>query len=114
MKYKQVIILRTDLKMSTGKTISQACHASLGSYRVSDSNLGEEWLSEGGKKVILKTENKEKLIDIQRKVKREGIACYLVRDAGKTEIESGTITALGIGPESENKIDKFTKSLSSF
>jgi len=30
---KQVIVLRTDVGMSTGKMIAQACHASLKSYK---------------------------------------------------------------------------------
>lgn len=114
MKYKQVIILRSDLSMSKGKLISQACHASLGSYRNSNDNKSEKWLSEGGKKVILKIDGKEKLMDTYKKVKKDKIPCYLVKDAGLTELEKGEITALGIGPIEKGKVDKITGNLKTF
>ncbi|PIX43420.1 peptidyl-tRNA hydrolase, partial [archaeon CG_4_8_14_3_um_filter_38_5] len=34
-----------------------------------------------------------------------------IRDAGRTQIPPNTITALGIGPDNEEKIDKIVKNL---
>jgi PTH2 family peptidyl-tRNA hydrolase len=44
----------------------------------------------------------------------EGYICELIRDAGRTEVEPGTITALGFFPMKSEDIDKLTKKLSLF
>jgi PTH2 family peptidyl-tRNA hydrolase len=109
-KVKQVIVLREDLDISRGKEISQACHASLGAYRKADSEAVSQWEAEGAKKIVLSSGDR-KLEDLYAEIKSKDIPAYLVKDAGKTEIESGTITALGIGPVEESKIDSITGEL---
>ena len=108
--YKQVIVVRDDLNISVGKMIAQACHASLGAWEESDSKTRKKWEREGGKKVVLRAESAEVMLEMQKKVKRMKISNFLVRDAGLTEIPPGTITALGIGPDEDKKVDKITGS----
>ncbi len=110
--YKQVIVLREDLKISLGKKIVQACHASLGSYERANWFDKRNWRKSGEKKVVVKVKDLKKLLEIHEKVKKAKLPHFLVRDAGLTEVEPGTITALGIGPAKEEKIDKITGSLS--
>ncbi len=110
MEVKQVIILRNDLKMSFGKSVAQACHASLESYKRASKKIIAFWEISGMKKVVLGAD-KNSLLEIHKKVKAEKIPNYIVKDAGLTELKPGTITALGIGPELSEKIDKFTKEL---
>jgi len=105
---KQVIILRKDIKMSLGKQISQACHASIASFLKSDINEQKKWLDEGMKKVVLKVSNEKELKEFYKLVKKEKLPCELIVDAGLTQIKPGTITALGIGPANDKKIDKIT------
>ena len=105
---KQAIIVRKDLDMSTGKLISQACHASLASFLKSDDLAKNVWLREGMKKVVLKVSNEKDLLNLYKKAKKEKLPCELIEDRGLTQIESGSITALGIGPADEKKIDKLT------
>ncbi|MFT4867930.1 MAG: PTH2 family peptidyl-tRNA hydrolase [Candidatus Nanohaloarchaea archaeon] len=109
-KVKQVIVLREDLNISKGKEISQACHASLGAYKKADPETISKWEAQGAKKVVLSSGDR-KLEDLYAEIKSKDIPAYLVKDAGKTEIEPGTITALGIGPAKESKIDSITGEL---
>ncbi|BDH80058.1 MAG TPA: aminoacyl-tRNA hydrolase [Methanothermobacter sp.] len=108
---KQVIIIRTDLKMGKGKIAAQACHASIESYKRTTPEKVKKWENEGSKKIILKVENLEELMEIYEALKKTKIPHYLVRDAGHTQLPPGTITALGIGPDDDEKIDKITKHL---
>ncbi len=112
--YKQAIVIRKDLKMSLGKAISQACHASLGAYLLSNEKIKKFWENEGAKKIVLKVENLKELKDIYKKAKKEKLACFIVKDSGLTQLKKGTITALGIGPDLEEKIDKITGKLKLF
>lgn len=104
--YKQVIIVREDLKISTGKLIAQCCHASLIGYRNASWFVKKRWEAEGEKKVVLKAKDLYELKKMKEKAKREGIKAFFVRDAGLTEIPAGTITCLVLGPDKEEKIDK--------
>ncbi|PSG99426.1 MAG: aminoacyl-tRNA hydrolase [Nanohaloarchaea archaeon SW_7_43_1] len=107
---KQVIVIRDDLDISRGKQISQSCHASVGAYRKADSNIISDWESGGGKKVVVSS-GERKLEDLYAETKSKDIPACLVNDAGLTEVEPGTVTALGIGPDKENKIDSMTGEL---
>lgn len=113
-EYKQVILIRTDLKMSTGKKCAQACHASVSSsdlVRVQNKAVWKNWKNSGQKKVVLKIKNMDDMTDIYNKFIKEKIFCFLVRDAGLTQLAPGTTTALGIGPASSKDIDKITGDL---
>lgn len=110
-KYKQAIVLKEDLEMSKGKSIAQACHASLKAYNSTDEKEREEWDSQGAKKIALDIGDNDIRSRFQ-KAKTEGLPAYLVKDAGHTELKSGTVTALGIGPAEESKIDSITGDLS--
>ena len=112
--YKQVIVIRNDLGMTTGKKCVQCAHASLGVYKKTNKSLIKKWESEGQKKVVLEVNSKEELLKLYKQAKKEKIACFLVEDAGLTELKPGTTTALGIGPDDEKKIDKMTGSLKLF
>ena len=108
---KQVIILRKDVKMSIGKQISQACHASIAAFLKSDKKDREKWLNKGMKKVVLKISNEKELMNLYKLAKKEKLPCEIISDAGLTQIRAGTITALGIGPANYKKIDKITGKL---
>ena len=108
---KQVIAVRRDLKLSPGKLAVQVAHASLEAYRVSDKKTREAWESSGAKKVVVKVPDLKALLEIQEKAKKLKIPRALIRDAGRTELPSGTITALGIGPCPSEKMDRATRDL---
>ena len=58
-----------------------------------------QWETFGQAKVALKAPEggEEALKLLQNKAKGEGLASVIIRDAGRTQIESGTATVLGIG-----------------
>ncbi|AEF96269.1 aminoacyl-tRNA hydrolase [Methanotorris igneus] len=107
--YKQAIVIRNDLKMGKGKIAAQACHAAIEAFLDAEKicpNVVKEWLREGQKKVVLKVNSEKELFDIYLTAKSLGLPCSLIKDAGRTQLEPGTTTAVGIGPEKEEKIDK--------
>ncbi|MHA1731604.1 MAG: peptidyl-tRNA hydrolase Pth2 [Promethearchaeota archaeon] len=108
-KFKQVVVVRTDIKMGTGKKCAQACHASVSASeraRIDTPRVWKAWYHEGQRKIVLKAADLETLIRLRDHAKREKLPFFLVADAGLTQLEPGTVTALGIGPADEKKIDK--------
>ena len=110
-KYKQVILLRNDLKLPRGKASSQVAHASVDCVLKSDKKVVDEWKNQGGKKVVLKVADEKELIKYMSMLENENIKVALIKDAGHTVVEPGTITCLGAGPDLEDKIDKITGKL---
>lgn len=109
--FKQVIVIRKDLKMSKGKIAAQVAHASIGAYRKAGRLARKAWEMTGEKKVVLRAKSLEEIMTLKRKADSLKLPNVLIRDAGLTEIEAGTVTALGIGPARGAKIDKVTGSL---
>ncbi|PSQ14394.1 aminoacyl-tRNA hydrolase [Halobacteriales archaeon QS_8_69_73] len=109
---KQAIVARTDLGMGQGKLAAQVAHASLSAYESADSSARSGWTSGGQKKVVLKGAGESQLQELADQARREGLPYALVRDAGHTQLEPGTLTALAVGPGAENVIDKVTGELS--
>ena len=114
MNTKQAIVIRTDLKMSSGKIATQAAHAAVSSALVTKARKRSwfsKWSSEGQKNIVLKVKDLKTLKELKKKASSIGIPNELIRDAGFTEVLPGTITALGIGPAPEEKINKVVGSL---
>ncbi len=109
--YKMVILVRSDLGMSCGKVAAQVAHAALGAYKKSPSLLRKLWEMEGEKKVVLSVDSLDKMIEIKKEAEKRKMKTHLVRDAGHTEVPPGTVTALAIGPEKEDRIDSITGEL---
>ena len=113
MNLKQVIIVRTDLKMASGKISSQVAHASIDAYektKSSNPEWVEEWREQGQEKVVLKVQSKNELLELFQKLKQQ-FPAVLIKDAGRTQIAPGEPTCVGVGPVPEKEIDKYTKHL---
>jgi len=111
VEYKQVILLRKDLKLPLGKACSQCAHASVEAAFNSDKKKVAEWRLEGAKKVVLKVADEKELLKYLQLAKNAGLKTALITDAGKTVIAPGTKTTVGIGPDNEEKIDSVTGKL---
>ena len=111
--FKQAIIVRTDIKMGKGKTAAQVAHASIDAYLDTARKQpawASGWLAEGQKKVVLKVDSEKALFLLFEGIKHT-IPSKLITDAGRTQLEEGTRTCLGVGPAPEPEIDKFIKGL---
>ncbi|MEM3154323.1 MAG: peptidyl-tRNA hydrolase Pth2 [Candidatus Woesearchaeota archaeon] len=111
-EYKQVILVRDDLKLAKGKMAAQASHASVGAVLKSHKDDIKKWQEQGMKKIILKVKDVQELNEYKKKAEDAGLVVALITDAGHTHLKPGTITCLGIGPDKEEKIDKITGKLS--
>jgi PTH2 family peptidyl-tRNA hydrolase len=112
--YKQVILIRQDLKMGTGKKCAQSCHASVSSadlVRIKDKLSWKNWKNSGQKKVVLRISGMDELLEMLRKLEKDKLPYFVVNDAGLTQLTPGTTTAVGIGPAPSDKIDKITGDL---
>ncbi len=111
---KQAIVARTDISMGTGKLAAQVAHASLSAYEKADTQLRDQWKRGGQKKVVLKGDSERTLHELAAIADQEGIPNAIVRDAGHTQLEPGTVTTLAIGPASDERVDRVTGELSLF
>jgi PTH2 family peptidyl-tRNA hydrolase len=135
---KQVLVVRTDLKMRRGKESAQCCHGSLAFIgRQIQQYLGNidrhvvvsfpsglpdhaicvpvyvsrdeaKWFLDIYTKITLAAENEAELMEIKRLAEEAGLQVHLVIDAGLTEIPPNTPTCLAIGPDESEKIDAIT------
>ena len=108
--YKQVFIVNKDLNMGKGKICAQIAHAAVLCFEKAKKEVPEiveKWKKEGMKKIVLKASLKE-ILELKKELDKVGIINCLIIDAGLTQIPSGSITVLGVGPWGEEELDKFT------
>ncbi|WP_132056999.1 peptidyl-tRNA hydrolase Pth2 [Halorussus amylolyticus] len=109
---KQAIVARTDIGMGKGKLAAQVAHASLSAYEETGSKARKRWKGEGQKKVVLKGDSESQLFELAEKARAEGLPHAIVRDAGHTQLDPGTVSALAVGPADDDLVDKVTGDLS--
>lgn len=123
MTHKQVIVIRKDLNMRKGKMVAQGAHASmkaildLGKYEGDKLTIQMDdrirpWLMGLFKKITVSVNNEQELLDVYNKAKAIGIATSIIIDSGLTEFNGiPTLTAVAVGPDHSEVIDKITKDL---
>ncbi|MEM3759846.1 MAG: peptidyl-tRNA hydrolase Pth2 [Candidatus Bathyarchaeia archaeon] len=113
-RYKQVIVFRSDLKLSKGKIAAQAGHGAVSAaeeVRKHNKEWWKAWMDEGQCKIVVKVKNEKELLALEKQAKNLALPCALIMDRGLTEVPPGTITCLGIGPAPSEIIDKLTGKL---
>ncbi|MHA1799782.1 MAG: peptidyl-tRNA hydrolase Pth2 [Candidatus Helarchaeota archaeon] len=110
-EFKQVILVRTDLKMGKGKLAVQVAHAAVTNSEVARKHPNYQsywtkWIREGQKKVVIKANSLEILLKFQDLAIKSGYPHALIQDAGLTQIPPGTKTALAIGPITDEQATK--------
>eukprot|EP01059_Diplonema_ambulator_P015270 TRINITY_DN26371_c0_g1_i1.p1 TRINITY_DN26371_c0_g1~~TRINITY_DN26371_c0_g1_i1.p1 ORF type:complete len:191 (+),score=39.92 TRINITY_DN26371_c0_g1_i1:15-587(+) len=109
---KMVLVVRKDLKMGTGKMCAQCCHAAVGVIeRVMEGTNTKwkewyfSWSRRGCTKIAVKANTEQDIIDVQAACRAANIPYYLVRDAGRTQIASGSKTVISVGPAPISEVD---------
>ncbi|EEB09784.1 aminoacyl-tRNA hydrolase [Schizosaccharomyces japonicus yFS275] len=114
---KMVLVVRTDLGMTKGKVAAQCAHAALACYRMAtrvDPKLLQFWERTGQAKIALQAHSEEELELLQAQALSLGLCAYIIHDAGRTQIASGSATVLGIGPGPISVVNQVTGKLRLF
>jgi PTH2 family peptidyl-tRNA hydrolase len=100
--------------MGTGKIASQVGHAAvLGVEKSRKLNKTwlRNWVNEGQPKIVVKVNSLQELLQVHNDAEKLMIPLVIVQDRGLTQIATGTVTCIGIGPAPSNIIDKVTSEL---
>ncbi|EGU81022.1 PTH2 family peptidyl-tRNA hydrolase [Fusarium oxysporum f. sp. raphani 54005] len=116
---KLVLVVRTDLGMTKGKIAAQCSHATLACYKAlsrapSNSPLSKilkRWERLGQAKIAVQVKSQDEMLELRRKARSLGITAEVIQDAGRTQIEAGSMTVLGVGPAPRSLVDQVTGGL---
>lgn len=108
--YKQVIVVRTDLKMRRGKEIAQGAHASMLSLVThKHDHRMKRWLKGPFTKIAVCIESEEELHALIQKANLEHYIVAPIVDSGKTEFKGlPTLTCAAFGPDTKERMDALT------
>ncbi|XP_034684568.1 probable peptidyl-tRNA hydrolase 2 isoform X2 [Vitis riparia] len=108
---KMVLVVRQDLKMGTGKIASQCAHAATGMYAElvqSQRSLLRQWEQCGQAKIVVTCKNQQEMNKLKEAAESIGLPTFVVADAGRTQVLSGSKTVLAIGPGRKASVDSIT------
>jgi len=116
-EYKLVVLVRGDLKITKGKVAAQTGHAAVNcalSIKKRDPDGFDKWSMCGQPIIVLKVGSEREMFEFKAIADTQDINNSMVCDAGRTQIEPGTFTCLGIGPAPAYVLDKITGELKMF
>ncbi|KAK0705210.1 peptidyl-tRNA hydrolase PTH2-domain-containing protein [Lasiosphaeris hirsuta] len=116
---KLVLVVRTDLGMTKGKIAAQCGHATLACYKTllrasqkdpqgAEAKLLRHWERFGQAKIAVQIKGEDEMLLLMGKAHSLGVTAEVIQDAGRTQIESGSRTVLGIGPAPKSVVDQIT------
>jgi peptidyl-tRNA hydrolase len=108
---KQVIVVNGALDLPRGKMAAQVAHAAVGALLVAPRRNQADWLQQGMPKVVVQCASEDELLALLASAEADGLPVMLVRDAGRTVVQAGTATCVGIGPDRAERIDALTGGL---
>jgi PTH2 family peptidyl-tRNA hydrolase len=103
----------------TGKIAAQCGHATLACYKAiteaaqkapnsSASHQLRRWERNGQAKIAVQVKSQDEMIELMNKARSLGIIAEIIADAGRTQIKTGSLTVLGIGPARKSLVDMVT------
>ncbi|KAI1471896.1 PTH2-domain-containing protein [Daldinia caldariorum] len=119
---KLVLVVRTDLGMTKGKIAAQCSHATLACYKTlsraaqrnpssPEARLLQRWERRGQAKIAVQVKSEGELRELRAKARGLGLTAEVIQDAGRTQIDPGSLTVLGVGPAPKSLVDSVTGSL---
>lgn len=87
------VAIRRDLKMRRGKEIAQGIHA-----------VAKLGYVEGAPLIVVQVPDGIAMSALATEAAQNRIPCAVVRDAGRTEIPRGSMTAIAIGPVEKGRL----------
>lgn len=111
---KMVLVVNNNLKMGKGKIAAQVGHAAVSSTLKCGKeapDLLESWLASGQKKICVKGTDADHLLQLEKVASNKGILSTKIHDAGHTQIPSGSLTVLALGPDTESLLSSITGEL---
>ncbi|KAI2473369.1 PTH2-domain-containing protein [Annulohypoxylon bovei var. microspora] len=119
---KLVLVVRTDLGMTKGKIAAQCSHATLACYKTltkaasrnpssPEAKLLQRWERRGQAKIAVQVKSEDELLELMGKARSLGITAEVIQDAGRTQIDPGSLTVLGVGPAPKSLVDRITGGL---
>lgn len=111
--------LLTALPPSTGKIAAQASHATLACYKhltraaqrkpdSPEARLLRRWERRGQKKIAVQTKSEDEMMELMGVARSLGVTAEVIADAGRTQIDAGSLTVLGVGPAPESLVNQVT------
>lgn len=106
----------------TGKIAAQCSHATLACYKTlsraaarkpssPEARLLQRWERRGQAKIAVQVKSEAELLDLMGKARSLGITAEVIQDAGRTQIDPGSLTVLGVGPAPKSLVDQVTGGL---
>ncbi|PRT54687.1 Peptidyl-tRNA hydrolase 2, mitochondrial [Wickerhamiella sorbophila] len=110
-EFKMVLVVRRDLPMTKGKVAAQCAHAALACYeeaQKSNPDFLSTWKKAGQAKITLQCDSEAELRRLEVRAARLGVTACAIVDAGRTQIDPGTTTVLGVGPAPVTLVNEIT------
>lgn len=104
---KIVVVVRSDLDLPVGKWVAQGIHAVLRVHKtVSYDHQGDLPVC-----IVCSVKSREELISLHQRALQYDLPSAVQFDAGHNHLDSGTPTALCIGPATPALVDQVTRKL---
>ena len=105
-----------------GKIAAQCGHATLACYKKmlaesqknpnsAAARLLKRWERSGQAKIAVQTNSQDQMLELMGKARSLGVTAEVIADAGRTQIDPGSLTVLGVGPAPKSVVDKITGGL---
>ncbi|UNI16100.1 Aminoacyl-tRNA hydrolase [Purpureocillium takamizusanense] len=113
---KLVLVVRTDLGMTKGKIAAQCSHATLACFKALSRAAPDSpqrkvlarWEALGQAKIAVQVKSQDDMLELRRRARALGLPAEVIQDAGRTQIEAGSMTVLGVGPAPRSLVDQVT------